>query len=258
MDLILNSRRGLLTLFLAVILCSTVTELSFGELVGYWDLNDANKAKDLSDNNNHGTIQGKPKSVVGKIKTALEFNGTSDWVSIEHSDSIANFDQLSISAWIKLIKVNAWTAVIEKGIHENWSYGFFFEPDSTLSFYVSQKGNKLACCIGDYKIKPTEWYHIAGTYDGKLAKLWVNGKAEAEMAATGSLHPTDGLPLAIGARGKGDGESFFNGVIDEVTLWNSLVSIDEMKQPLKTTSVIPLDKLSLTWAKIKSRPQSSL
>ncbi len=78
------------------------------------------------------------------------------------------------------------------------------------------------------------------------------------MAATGSLHPTDGLPLAIGARGKGDGESFFNGVIDEVTLWNSLVSIDEMKQPLKTTSVIPLDKLSLTWAKIKSRPQSSL
>jgi len=43
-DLILNSRRGLLTLFLAVILCSTVTELSFGELVGYWDLNDANKA----------------------------------------------------------------------------------------------------------------------------------------------------------------------------------------------------------------------
>ena len=255
MDLIPNSRRGLLAVFFTVILYSMITELSFGELVGYWSLNDPNEAKDLSDHSNHGKIEGKPKSVAGKIKTALEFNGTSDWVSIEHSDSIANFDQLSISAWIKLIKINVWTAVIEKGVHENWSYGFFLEPDPTLSFYVSQKGNKLACCIGDYKIKPAEWYHIAGTYDGKLAKLWVNGKVEADLAATGPLHPTDGLPLAIGARGKGDGESFFNGVIDEVTLWNSVVSIDEMKQPLKATSVTPLDKLSLTWAKMKSRPQ---
>jgi len=244
-----------LTLCLTFILCLTVIELSFGELIGYWDLNDANEAKDLSGNNNHGKIEGKPKSVAGKIKTALEFNGSSDWVSIEHNDSIADFDQLSISAWIKLIKINAWTAVIEKGVHENWSYGFFLEPDATLSFYVSQQGNKLACCIGNFEIKPNEWYHIAGTYDGKLAKLWVNGKAEAELAASGPLHPTDGLPLAIGCRGKGDGENFFNGFIDEVTLWDSVVSIDKMKQPLKTTSVIPLHKLSLIWANIKSQPK---
>jgi len=244
-----------LTLCLTFILCLTVIELSFGELIGYWDLNDANEAKDLSGNNNHGKIEGKPKSVAGKIKTALEFNGSSDWVSIEHNDSIADFDQLSISAWIKLIKVNGWTAVIEKGVHENWSYGFILEADSTLSFYVSQKGNKLACCIGNFEIKPNEWYHIAGTYDGKLAKLWVNGKAEAELAASGPLHPTDGLPLAIGCRGKGDGENFFNGFIDEVTLWDSVVSIDKMKQPLKTTSVIPLHKLSLIWANIKSQPK---
>ena len=255
MDVLPNSRMRSLTLCLTFILCLTVIELSFGELIGYWDFNDANEAKDLSGNNNHGKIEGNPMSVAGKIKTALEFNGASDWVSIEHNDSIADFDQLSISAWIKLIKINAWTAVIEKGVHENWSYGFFLEPDATLSFYVSQQGNKLACCIGNFEIKPNEWYHIAGTYDGKLAKLWVNGKAEAELAASGPLHPTDGLPLAIGCRGKGDGENFFNGFIDEVTLWNSVVSIDKMKQPLKTTSVIPLHKLSLIWANIKSQPK---
>ena len=68
MDLIPSSRRGLLTLFLTFILYSTVTELFFGELVGYWDLNEANETKDLSNNNNHGKIQGKPKLVVGKIQ----------------------------------------------------------------------------------------------------------------------------------------------------------------------------------------------
>ena len=71
MDLIPNSRRRLLPLFLIFILYLTVTELSFGELIGYWNLNDVNGAKDLSDNNNRDKIQGKPKSVAGKIKTAL-------------------------------------------------------------------------------------------------------------------------------------------------------------------------------------------
>ena len=228
-------RSKVVIIFSLALLLSLVTiDYSFSALVGYWSFDQGDSVKDLSSNKNHGQLKGNPKLVKGQSGDALEFNGSSDWVSIGH---------------------NGWTAVIEKGVHENWSYGFFLEADSTLSFYVSQKGNKLACCIGDFEIKPNGWYHIAGTYDGKLAKLWVNGKAEAELAASGPLHPTDGLPLAIGCRGKGDGENFFNGIIDEVTLWNSVVSIDEMKQPLKTTSVIPLHKLSLTWANIKSQPK---
>jgi len=237
----------LLTFYPALILCLMVANFSFGELIGYWNLNDANEAQDSSGNNNHGKIEGKPKSVAGKIKTALEFNGSSDWVSIEHNDSIADFDQLSISAWIKLIKINGWTAVIEKGIHENWSYGFFLEPDSTLSFYVSQKGNKLACCIGDYKIKPEKWYFIAGLYDGKIAKLIVDDKEQAQMAAKGVLHPTEGLPLTIGSR---NGNNKFNGVVDEVTLWNEAVTLDDLHTPL---SVSPRQRLAVIWAQLKGR-----
>ena len=223
------------------------TNYSFSALVGYWSFDQGDSVKDLSGNNNHGKIQGKPRSVTGKIKTALELNGSSDWISVEHNASIANFDQLSISAWIKLIKVNAWTAVIEKGVHENWSYGFFLEPDSTLSFYVSQKGNKLACCIGDYKIKPEKWYFIAGLYDGKIAKLIVDDKEQAQMAAKGVLHPTEGLPLTIGSR---NGNNKFNGVVDEVTLWNEAVTLDDLHTPL---SVSPRQRLAVIWAQLKGR-----
>ncbi len=112
--------KSVITFSLILLLSLMITNYSFSALVGYWSFDQGDSGKDLSGNNNHGKIQGKPKSVVGKIKTALELNGSSDWVSIEHNASIANFDQLSISAWIKLIKVNAWTAVIEKGIHEKY------------------------------------------------------------------------------------------------------------------------------------------
>merc|ERR1712096_174102 len=203
----MGARYQLLTFYPALILCLMVANFSFGELIGYWNLNDANEAQDSSGNNNHGKIEGKPKSMGGKIKTALEFNGSSDWVSIEHNDSIADFDQLSISAWIKLIKINGWTAVIEKG-------------------------NKLACCIGDYKIKPEKWYFIAGLYDGKIAKLIVDDKEQAQMAAKGVLHPTEGLPLTIGSR---NGNNKFNGVVDEVTLWNEAVTLDDLHTPLSVS-----------------------
>ena len=144
-------RSKVVIIFSLALLLSLVTiDYSFSALVGYWSFDQGDSVKDLSSNKNHGQLKGNPKLVKGQSGDALEFNGSSDWVSIGH---------------------NGWTAVIEKGVHENWSYGFFLEADSTLSFYVSQKGNKLACCIGDFEIKPNGWYHIAGTYDGKLAKL---------------------------------------------------------------------------------------
>ena len=82
MDLIRNARYQLLTFYPALILCLMVANFSFGELIGYWNLNDANEAQDSSGNNNHGKIEGKPKSVAGKIKTALENAHTPDLKSI--------------------------------------------------------------------------------------------------------------------------------------------------------------------------------
>ena len=45
MDLIRNARYQLLTFYPALILCLMVANFSFGELIGYWNLNDANEGK---------------------------------------------------------------------------------------------------------------------------------------------------------------------------------------------------------------------
>ena len=79
---------------LILLLSLVVTDYSFSDLVGYWSFDQGDSVKDLSTNKNHGQIKGNPKSVKGQSGEALEFNGSSDWVSIGHNDSIANFDQL--------------------------------------------------------------------------------------------------------------------------------------------------------------------
>lgn len=225
-----------------------VTEnISASSLVGYWSF-DNGAVEDLSGTGNDGIIHGDPKVVSGKVGDALEFDGVDDWVEIPDDPSISELNEFSLSAWIKPSNLGPWIAVIEKGIHENWSYGFFIESDGTLSFEVCQEGNVLICCIGDYKVEVDKWYHIACTYDGKAGKLYVDGNLEGEMPATGPVNVTSPLPLTIGSR---NGQNHFAGAIDEVTFWNKSVTVDEMQNPIGPSAVKPTAKLTITWAGIK-------
>lgn len=171
------------------------------ELVGYWSFDEAHGVDDLSGNGHDGEIHGVALVVGGKKGEALEFNGVNNYVAISHHNDISELHALSLSAWIQQKKFGSWVAVMEKGIHENWSYGFFIEADGTLSFYVSTgPDNALVCCVGDYLLKTDVWYHIFGSYYGKSVRTYVNGKLEGEMAGNGSVHITDELPFTIGSR----------------------------------------------------------
>ena len=228
-------------------LCLMVTETD-AELVGYWSFDQEDGVKDLSGNGHNGIIHGFPMFVDGKRGEALEFNGSSDYVAIPHESAISELEALSVSAWIQAKRHGTWVAVIEKGVHENWSYGFFVEPDGTLSFEVSTgPNNNLICCVGDVELNIGEWYHIFGSYDGEFVRVYVNGKLEGAMKASDPVHITDGLPLTIGSR---NGRNHFSGIVDELALWNSAISVNEAMRPF---SVHPSDKLPTTWSMIKSK-----
>ena len=217
------------------------------ELVGYWSFDAADGADDLSGNGHDGVIHGNPKVVAGKFGEALAFNGSTDYVAIPDAPAISELEALSMSAWIQPLKLGAWVAVAEKGIHLNWSYGFFIEPDGTLSFYVSTgPGNNLVCCVGNAAMEIGQWYHIFGSYDGKSVKAYVDGKLEAEMPGADAVHITEGLPFTIGSR---NGQNHFGGAVDEVALWDEAIPVEESMDPLP---VKPEGKLTTAWGAIKA------
>ena len=110
---------------LSFLLFGTVSLMTNAELVGYWSFDKADETNDLTGNGNDGVIHGNPKVVAGKFGEALEFNGSTDYVEIPDAPAISELEALSMSAWIQPLKLGAWVAVAEKGIHLNWSYGFF-------------------------------------------------------------------------------------------------------------------------------------
>src|SRR5260221_3354176 len=70
------------------------------------------------------------------------------------------------------------------------------------------------------------WYHVAMTYDGASLSLYVNGALDNSLAASGPIVPK-AVPLRIG--GTSTGPWFFNGRVDEVSLYNRALSASEVQ-----------------------------
>ena len=82
-------------------------------------------------------------------------------------------------------------------------------------------GGKYVSAIADTNkvLSQDRWSHVAGVFDGKEMRLYVDGKIAAKVPASGA-RATNVLPLYIGADpdAKSNPTQFFKGMVDEVRL----------------------------------------
>ncbi len=71
------------------------------------------------------------------------------------------------------------------------------------------------------------WFHIAGTYDGRAMRLYVNGVESARAVAVNRVFATTGTPIVIGGNGDPSAPPF-SGALDEVGVWRVALSRDEI------------------------------
>ena len=79
------------------------------------------------------------------------------------------------------------------------------------------------------------WTHLATTYDGANQRLYINGVLVATKAQTGAIAAAN-QPLRIG--GNNVSGEFFQGLIDEVRIYNRALSAAEITADM-TTPVVP-------------------
>lgn len=73
---------------------------------------------------------------------------------------------------------------------------------------------------------PDQWVHFAGTYDGRVIKLYVDGALKAEVKAEGRI-PESAQPLAIGALAPG--RRVLDGLLDHVCFFDTVLSPEFIK-----------------------------
>jgi len=217
-------------------------------LVVYWPLN--GDVKDKTGHGVDGEIKGDPKWVEGKSGKALEFDGVDDFVFVRDNPVLDLTDELTLMAWVNAYNIPA--SGERKLVYKGDAYLIKVRA-SKLSGDVHVNG-----WIGSlYDSKPTplrEWHHVAITYDGKAEHLYVDGVETDSKPRAGKISVTN-KHLSIGAIKKTDTSNpydFFNGIIDEIRIYNRALTADEIQLVMKLpTSVEPVGKLASIWGELK-------
>ena len=202
---------------------SCVLSLNFND-------NNGTVARDGSFSGNDGTIDG----VTWQDEGWVSFDGTNDYVDCTASADFDFTTNLTLSAWVKANSISGWPRIISKfGVSPAPYSGYEMligSPGSDkLTFGVNIDGTFYAM-FGTKVLSTNTWYYLVITYDGSVAKFYIDG--EEDSCGSGNCNQvgsiiTNNENLQIG-RWPGDSDGYFNGSIDDVRVYNRVLSAQEI------------------------------
>jgi hypothetical protein len=188
-------------------------------LVAHWSLDEESGPTAVDSVGGHdGTLMGDPTWMPagGQVGGAIELDGDDDGNGdyIEIADSTGGWadltEEVTVSCWIKVNQFTwDWQALVCKGntsyrMQRNWG------ADS-IWFGISEAGVGGTLSVNDGK-----WHHVAGTYDGEIISLYIDGYLDVFEENTDGIG-VDEMLLTIG-QNLGYMASF-DGLIDEVRIY---------------------------------------
>ncbi len=78
------------------------------------------------------------------------------------------------------------------------------------------------------------WVHVAGTFDGKVERIYIDGKEQGSMDRPGPVNPST-FHLILGNYEIGH-PAFFNGLLDEVKIYDRAMTADEVRARFESES----------------------
>ena len=178
-----------------------------------------------SSGNGNSTLSNMTGSewTTGKVGGALDFDGSNDFVGLGTSFA-NNLGDVTFSGWI-----------YREG--SNTSHGEIFAKEHILSFSVRNSTNKLHFNFGvgsswgsgsatesGSAIPMNQWVHVAGTRSGSTVKVYIDGVLEG----TGTNADTGSNALWAGIGHKPTSGFYFNGLLDDVRMYDHALSAGEI------------------------------
>lgn len=198
---------------------------------------------DASGNGHDGKIAGNAKLVEGKYGSGMELTAAGDEIQITDDGKLDGMKAMTVEIWVKQDSHQA-TGIIQKGA--NWpDMSYLLQPwsDQQIYFGVKDTTSRAITKPGDYPL--SKWYHLAGTYDGKILKIYIDGVEKASANAPVDTIPDTDNPLQVGNR--------LIGVIDDFVMYTRVLTEDEIRKDMSGV-LMPVErkgKLTATWAFIK-------
>lgn len=153
-----------------------------------------------------------PQWVEGQFGPALHFAGSSVLVPAVSRPPLELEDEVTVEAWIRLPseEPQLGMGLVQYGKPGTDGFRFAVETTGDLLWIVSAGGKENAI-RSRTKLPLDEWIHVAGTYDGRDMKLYVNGELDNEAAVEGGQLQNLGN-LTIGHFGGGARPDFIGDI----------------------------------------------
>jgi Concanavalin A-like lectin/glucanases superfamily len=215
-------------------------------LVAHWPMNEGKgtEIKDVSGNNNNGKIINKMRAVKwvdGRNGKAPMFEGTkkrnsSGAIIIPKMGKYDFSKGMTVEAWIKLPSKYKRETLYEiiSNTKGDSGPGFRLVISWKRLLFASGDGKKLVCAATSTAKVPFKggiWYHVAGTYDGSIFKVYVDGVKAAESKPGLKLTKGDSN-ISIGSYRYGYAYGFI-GIISDVKLYTKVLSALDIAKAAK-------------------------
>jgi hypothetical protein len=216
--------------------------------------NQAGGVLDYSGYANTGTLGGGNSSRMpnwtanGKPGGAYTFDGIWGHIDVPFSQSLNITQNASLMARVYMLSpgdATHWTGIISKGNgQDSGQYELVLGTDGRPQFRgTAQNGAFAAPCNTNLNQLLNAWHFIATTFNGSQVRCYIDGSLDATVDNDGWAMPLVSAsgPLAIGVRQPQSGvsgASHINGTIDEVRIYNRVLSAEEIDSIYKDTILI--------------------
>ena len=224
-------------------------------LVSYWSFNEGTgtDAKDMWEGNN-GTLGGGTPDYYPTWKSGgecisgkcLEFDGVNDYVDCGSDPSVLP-DAWTVEAWIKPGDKLYQNLVSFK---TNYQSSILFGWNDAPIIHMSESNYRYFSSVAWTTLKNGQWHHVVFTMPGSGQDDILNAKMYLDSVSVAPGNTPHSSPqyaktqLYIGS----DSVRFFSGLIDEVHIYNSVVTIAQ----IQSQYLAGLDKLLSNGATSKS------
>lgn len=214
-------------------------------LVGYWtfdgqDITGTSTVLDRSSSHATGTMVNMATSsrVMGKHGQGIDFTTAGNVnITVQNSTPLQIAQKLTISAWVKQTSRNANGALIVQKRNEtqadtDYNYGLWLDSTGRL-FFQSYNTGSYQNMTGTSAVPLNTWVFVTVTVDetaGTKLRFYINGELDSTPAYIGTMPSGGSAPLQIGNYGRHlDGSYQLNGTLDEVRIYNRVLSSDEIE-----------------------------
>ena len=192
---------------------------------------------DGSGHSNDGVLV-SGKLAEGKFGKAFQCQAINkaDEIRVKDHDSL-DLDTVTVAAWIRTDQIDGqWNRILDKGWRE--SYNLCIGGDYQGQSWYRNRA-QLECAhtalTSKAPVVDGKWHHVVGVFDGRSSRIYIDGvlNVEAKYERAVSMKHND-VDVRIGSLAvpepRPDDQAFFDGLIDEIRLYNRALSDREIER----------------------------